>query len=422
MEIIIGSAAVILLLFFSALISGSEVAYFSLTGTHKQDLAEKNTKSSKIALELLRNPEKLLATILVANNFINVTIIIISTYITQPLLIAIESTAIKFLIQVVVLTFLLLLFGELMPKVYANQFPMKHALRMARPLRFVSKIFSPLSNILISSTNLINKRLKKRRQNLSMDELSHAIEMASEDLSEEKTMLEGIVKFSNIQVREIMRPRVDVVALDIKYKLNTVISIIVDSGYSRIPVYQGNFDHIKGILYIKDLLPYLKVEDKTSFSWQKLIREHYFVPEFKKISELLEEFQQKKIHMAIVIDEYGGSSGLVTMEDILEEIVGEISDESDHEALPYRQQKNDIWEFTASVSLNDFCKIMQCDFDIFNEIRGDADSLAGLVLEILGEMPSTDEIIEFADFQFKVTSVDNRRIKTIEVKKVHEKK
>jgi gliding motility-associated protein GldE len=422
MEIIIGIAAVIVLLFFSALISGSEVAYFSLTGTHKQALLEKNTKSAKVALELLRNPEKLLATILVANNFINVAIIIISTYITQPLLIAIESTALQFIIQIVVLTFLLLLFGELMPKVYANQFSMKHALRMALPLRFADRVFSPLSYILTSSTNLINKRLKKRHQNLSMDELSHAIEMASEDLSEEKTMLEGIVKFSNIQVREIMRPRVDVVALDIKYNLDKVISVIVDSGYSRIPVYEGNFDHIKGILYIKDLLPYLKVKDKSSFSWQKLIREHYFVPEFKKISELLEEFQQKKIHMAIVIDEYGGSSGLVTMEDILEEIVGEISDESDNEDLPYRQQKNDIWEFTASVSLNDFCKIMQCDFDIFNEIRGDADSLAGLILEILGEMPSTDEIIQFAGFKFKVTSVDNRRIKTIEVKKINEKK
>lgn len=422
MEIIIGIAVIILLLFFSAMISGSEVAYFSLTGTNKQELTNKNTKSAKTVLQLLKNPEKLLATILVANNFVNVGIIIISSYITQPLMEGIQSTALQFIIQVVALTFLLLLFGELMPKVYANEYSMKHALRMSRPLLFVSGIFYPLSALLTSSTNVINKRLKKRHQNLSMDELSHAIELASDDLSEEKDMLEGIVKFSNIQVREIMRPRVDVVSIDIKHSLNKVISVIVESGYSRIPVCDGNFDHIRGVLYIKDLLPHLKVEDKNSFEWQKLIREHYFVPESKKISELLEEFQQKKIHMAIVIDEYGGSSGLITMEDILEEIVGEISDESDIEDKPYKKQKNDVWEFTASVSLNDFCKIMECDFETFNEIRGDADSLAGLILEILGEMPSQNEIIQISGFQFKIVSVDNRRIKTIEVKKVHENK
>lgn len=416
MELAIGIAVMILLLFFSAMVSGSEIAYFSLSASDKYELDKNNSVRAKLVRKLLRNPEKLLATILVANNFINVGIVILSTYITHPLFVNIESEAVTFLIQVIGVTFLLLLFGELMPKVYANQFSLKHAIRMGRALSFSTRLFSPISSILTSSTKIINKRLKKRQQNLSMDELSHAIELASDDLSDEKNMLEGIVKFSNIHVREIMRPRMEVVALELSFTLNKVISVIVESGYSRIPVYEDNFDHIIGILYIKDLLPHLKVEDKETFNWQQLIREHYFVPESKKISELLEEFQQKKIHMAIVIDEYGGSSGLVTMEDILEEIVGEITDESDDESLPYKKLEDDIWEFTASVSLNDFCKIMDYDFNLFNEIRGDADSLAGLILENLGDIPEKNEEIRIGGFIFKITSVDNRRIKTVEVR------
>lgn len=417
---IIGIATMMLLLFFSAMISGSEIAYFSLTATDKQQLADKNSGRTKLVLKLISKPENLLATILVANNFINVGIVILSTYITDPLFESIQSEVLKFLIQVVVVTFLLLLLGELMPKVYANQFSKKHAVRMAYPLNFAGRIFRPISFLLTSSTNIINQRLRKKQQNLSMDELSHALELASDDLSEEKNMLEGIVKFANIHVKEIMRPRVDVVALDDSYTMNKVISVIVESGYSRIPVYRENFDHILGVLYIKDLLPHLKVEDKENFKWQKLIREQYFVPESKKISELLEEFQQKKIHMAIVIDEYGGSSGLVTMEDILEEIVGEISDESDVEDLPYKIIEEGKWEFVASVSLNDFFKIMDVDGSKFNDVRGDADSLAGLILEITGELPQKHDEIKHSGFIFTITSVDNRRIKTIEVK--YEKK
>jgi putative hemolysin len=416
MELIIGFGILILLLFISAMISGSEIAYFSLNNSDKQFISEIKTRRSKLVLDLLKRPDSLLATILVSNNFINVGIIILSTYITDPLFVSLNSPALQFTIQVVVMTFLILLFGELMPKVYASQFSKKHALRMATALIFAEKIFKPISFLLTRSTDIINKRLKNKQQNLSMDDLSHAIELASDDLSDEKNMLEGIVKFTNIQVREIMRPRMDVVALDISANMHKVISTIVESGYSRIPVYENNLDHIRGVLYAKDLLPYLSVEDKENFNWQKLIRKHYFVPEFKKISELLEEFQQKKIHMAIVIDEYGGSCGIITMEDILEEIVGEISDESDTESLPYRKLDHNTWEFTASISLNDFCKIMDCNIDIFADIRGDADSLAGIILEICGDMPKKNHIIKHENFQFKITAVDNRRIKTIEVK------
>lgn len=415
MGLIIGIVVMIILLFFSAMISGSEIAYFSLSATDKNQLTEKDTKKTRLVISMLNKPESLLATILVANNFINVGIVILSTYVTEPLFVAINSQALRFLIQIVVVTFLLLLLGEQMPKIYAIQFAQKHALRMAYPLNFSMKLFWPISILLTSSTSLINKRLKKNQHNLSMDELSQAIELASDDLSEEKEILESIVKFGNIQVREIMKPRLEVISLDINDTLNKVISVIVESGYSRIPVYEGDFDHIKGILYIKDLLPYLKIEDKETFNWQKLIRSYYFVPESKKINELLEEFQQKKIHMAVIIDEYGGTSGLVTMEDILEEIVGDISDESDIDEITYRKKDKNTWIFDARVSLNDFSKIMDCDSEIFDKISGDADSLAGLILEISREIPAKNEKINIEGFVFTIISVDNRRIKKIEV-------
>jgi gliding motility-associated protein GldE len=415
MGLIIGIIVMIILLFFSAMISGSEIAYFSLSASDKLQLSEKDTKKTKLVISMLNKPESLLATILVANNFINVGIVILSTYITEPLFVAIESQALRFIIQIVIVTFLLLLLGEQMPKIYAIRFAQKHAIRMAYPLNFTMKLFWPISILLTSSTSLINKRLKRNQHNLSMDELSQAIELASDDLSEEKEILESIVKFGNIQVREIMKPRLKVIALDINDTLNKVISVIVESGYSRIPVYEGDFDHIRGILYIKDLLPYLKIEDKENFNWQKLIRSYYFVPESKKINELLEEFQQKKIHMAVIIDEYGGTSGVVTMEDILEEIVGDISDESDIDEITYRKKDENTWIFDARVSLNDFSKIMDCDSEIFDKISGDADSLAGLILEISREIPAKNEKINIEGFIFKITSVDNRRIKQIEV-------
>ncbi len=368
-----------------------------------------------MVLKLLNKPEFLLATILVANNFINVGIVILSAYVTAPLLHTIESEALRFLIQVVVVSFLLLLFGELMPKVYANKFARKYAMSIAIPLNLISKLFYPVSALLTKSTNVINKRLRKRHKNISMDELSQAIELASENLVDEREMLEGIVNFSNIQVKEIMKPRLSIVGLDISSDINKLLSVIVDSGYSRLPVYKDNLDNIQGILYAKDLLSYLNQKEKKDFTWQNLIRNFYFVPESKKISTLLEKFQQKKIHLAIVVDEYGGTSGLVTLEDILEEIVGEIIDESDMEENLSVKTGKHTWEFDARISLNDFCKIVEYDSKTFDDIRGDADSLAGLILEIKGEMPDKNENVPYKNFVFTIKSVDNRRIKSIKV-------
>ncbi|MFO7790367.1 MAG: gliding motility-associated protein GldE [Bacteroidota bacterium] len=415
MGISTGIILIVFLIFCSAMVSGSEVAYFSLTPTDKQLIADKNNKISRIVLHLLDKPEFLLATILVANNFINVAIVILAAYVTDPLLVVIESEALRFILQVIVVSFLLLLLGELMPKVYANKFARKYALSMALPLNLFSKIFYPVSILLTKSTRLINRRLRKKHQNISMDELSQAIELASDNLNDEKEMLEGIVNFSNIQVKEIMKPRLSIVGIDISYSINKVLSVIIESGYSRLPVYNKDLDNIRGILYVKDLLSYINQKDKNNFKWQELIRDFYFVPESKKISALLEKFQQKKIHMAIVVDEYGGTSGLITLEDILEEIVGEIIDESDMEENLFKKTDKNTWEFDARISLNDFCKIIECDNRIFDDVKGDADSLAGLILEIKGEMPEKNESVPYENFVFTIKSVDNRRIKSIEV-------
>lgn len=415
MAITTGIILVLILLVCSALVSGSEVAFFSLSESDKQSMAERQSPASKLAMRLLDKPESLLATILVAKNLMNVAVIIIVAHISQPLFQDAGSTLVVFVLQVAVLTFVLLLLGELMPKTYANQFAQRYAGLMAFPLQALRIFLYPLSILLTSGTGIINKRLSNSEQNVSMDELSQAIEEASDDLTDEKEMLEGIVNFSNIQVKEIMKPRMNIVALDYGYSMEKVIGVIVESGYSRLPVYEDDFDNIRGILYVKDLLPYINLKQKQDFNWQQLIREFYFVPESKIISELLEEFQQKKIHMAIVIDEYGGTSGLVTLEDILEEIVGEITDESDVEEALYNKTGDKTWEFAGRISLNDFCKIVDCDIKQFDEIKGDADSLAGLILEIKGEIPQENDELPFGRFVFTIKGVDKRRIKLIEV-------
>ncbi|MFP4664084.1 MAG: gliding motility-associated protein GldE [Bacteroidales bacterium] len=415
MAITTGIILVLILLVCSALVSGSEVAFFSLSDSDKQSMAERQSLASKLAMRLLDKPESLLATILVAKNLMNVAVIIILAHISHPLFQDAGSTLVVFVVQVAVLTFVLLLLGELMPKTYANQFAHRYAVLMAFPLQALRIVLYPLSILLTSGTGIINKKLTNSEQNVSMDELSQAIEEASDDLTDEKEMLEGIVNFSNIQVKEIMKPRLNIVALDYGYSMKKVIGVIVESGYSRLPVYEDDFDNIRGILYVKDLLPYINLKQKQDFNWQQLIREFYFVPESKIISELLEEFQQKKIHMAIVIDEYGGTSGLVTLEDILEEIVGEITDESDVEEALYNKTGDKTWEFAGRISLNDFCKIVDCDIKQFDEIKGDADSLAGLILEIKGEMPQENDKLPFGRFVFTIKGVDKRRIKLIEV-------
>jgi len=400
----------VLLLFCSALISGSEVALFSLSPQQVNDIeAEEHTKNKHL-LKLLRMPEQLLATILIANNFVNVGIVILSSFITNSLIDFSNAETIGFIVQVIIITFLLLLFGEIIPKVYATQTSVRFSKFMAFPLFYLEKIFRPLSVILIKSTSIVNKRISKK-QNISMGDLSQALELTADEITEEMEILEGIVNFGNINVEEIMKSRVDVIAMDVRDGFGKVKSIIIESGYSRIPVYDGTFDNVSGVLYVKDLLPHH--HKPNTFRWQSIIRPPYYVPETKKINDLLEEFQTQKNHMAIVVDEYGGTSGIITMEDILEEIIGDITDESDEEKETYTLEKDGSYLFEGKTLLNDFFKIVDLDSDIFENVKGDADTLAGLLLEIKGEIPQKKEEFRYKSYRFIVEAVDNRRIKKI---------
>lgn len=412
-NIVFSLVVVLLLLIISALVSGSEVAYFSLNATDRQKLKKKSKINNQV-LKNLESPEKLLATILVTNNFVNIGIIVLTANITNNLITIINAPVIKFMLQVVLISFLLLLFGEILPKLYATHFSLGFARFMAIPLQLLEKICRPLNSLLIVSTSFVNHRLQKHRKNVSIDEISQALKLTSEqELSEEKEMLEGIVKFGNKNVAEIMNPRVDVVSLDIKTSFSTVLNLIVDSGFSRIPVYVGSFDNIKGILYIKDILPHSHKND--SFNWQTLIRPPFYVPETKKINSLLKEFQKNKVHLAVVIDEYGGTSGIVTLEDVLEEIVGEIVDEFDEEENFFTQISENVFLFDGKTLLGDFFKISKCDDNVFNSIKGEAETLAGLILEIKGEIPELHEKIEYKQFIFTIEAVDKRRIKQIKI-------
>lgn len=411
--IAISILVVLLLLLCSALISGSEVACFSLTASDKQKLNKKGKTNERVRKNL-EHPEKLLATILVTNNFVNVGIIILTAFIANNLVTIVNAPVLEFIFQVVLITFFLLLFGEIIPKVYASHFALRFAKFMALPLNTLEKIFRPINALLIHSTGFVNRRLQKHKKYISIDEISQALELTSDqELSEEKDILEGIVKFGNKDVSEIMRPRVDVVSIDIKAGFMEVLQVINESGFSRIPIYIDSFDNVSGILYIKDILPH---SHKTnSFKWQTLIRAPFYVPDTKNISSLLGEFQKKKIHLAIVVDEYGGTSGIVTLEDILEEIVGDITDEFDEEESFFSKVSENEYVFDAKVLLGDFYKVVNCDDTVFDEIKGDADTLAGLILEIKGEIPALREKIKCKQFMFTIDEVDNRRIKQIRV-------
>jgi len=412
-HIIISLIAVLLLLIVSALMSGSEVAYFSLNETDRQKL-KKNNKTDFRFFSIIEKPEKLIATILVVNSFIKTGIVILLVYFFSQLIIIQDLPVIEFILQIVVIFILLFVFGEILPKIYATRNKMGLVRFMAFPLFVFEKIFRPLSGLIISSTSLVNQRLQKHNKNFSIDEISQALKLSNEhELSDEKEILEGIVKFGNKNVSEIMKPRIDVVSLDIKTNFKGVLNLIVDSGFSRIPVYSGSFDNIKGILYIKDILPHSHKVD--SFNWQTLIRPPFYVPETKKINSLLKEFQKNKVHLAVVIDEYGGTSGIVTLEDVLEEIVGEIVDEFDEEEHFYSKIAENIFLFDGKTLLGDFFKISKCDDTVFNKIKGDAETLAGLILELKGEIPAPNEKMEYKQFVFTVEAVDNRRIKQIKV-------
>lgn len=412
--VVISLVILLLLLLCSALMSGSESAYFSLSPANIKELeSNKNNSTDAKVLKNLDNSDHLLATMLICNNLVNVGIVIISTYITNSLLDFSEAPLAGFLFEVVVITFLLLLFGEVMPKILASNRPMAFARLMATPLQVLIKINRPLTKLLVKSVHRIGKHAQTR-SNISMDELNDALEITNDDdITDEKKILKGIVTFGNLMVSEIMKPRIDVVAVDYDTSFHSLVKTAVDTGYSRIPVYSETFDSMKGILYIKDLIPYIDKDD--SFQWQNLIREPYFVPESKKINDLLSEFQQKKNHLAIVVDEYGGNNGIITLEDILEEIVGEISDESDEEEHLYTQIDANTYVFEGKIQINDFCKVVDCDDDIFDDVRGEAETLAGLILEITGQLPAKNFRVAHKPFQFIIDSVDNKRIKKIKV-------
>jgi putative hemolysin len=410
---VIGMVVVCILLFFSAMISGSEVAYFSLGPNHINKLRERPKGKETMVLSLLEKPERLLATILISNNFINIGIVIIASFVTGTIFDFSQTPLLGFVIKVIMITFLLLLFGEIMPKIYANRFAPQFARRMAMPLMILDRLFQPLIFILVRSTRLVNRRMARKVKNISMDDLSEALGLATDVVENEKEMLEGIVRFSNLEVSEIMKPRTDVVAVNIKADLSTLIKVIIDSGFSRIPVYEETSDHVKGILYVKDLLPH--INQKNGYNWQRLIREPFFVPETKKINDLLKEFQVKKIHLAIVVDEYGGTEGIVTMEDILEEVVGEITDESDEAEVFYRKIDSHTFIFDGKTLLNDFYKVTNLDDELFDEVKGDAETIAGLILELKGGFPRLNDKLVCKDIQFTVLAMDKRRIKEIKV-------
>ncbi|NQT77628.1 MAG: gliding motility-associated protein GldE [Bacteroidetes bacterium] len=415
--ILVSLLSMLVLLFFSAMISGSETAFFSLAPQHLSELRESQTRSGKLMLWLLERPKRLLATILIANNFVNVAIVILSSYIAVLWFNIASFPVLAFLVQVIVITALILLLGEILPKMYASVYPVRFAKNMAGVLKGLIQLFYPFSSLLVKSTSFLDKRIARKSHTISRSELSDAIEItAGESTPEEgKKILQGIVKFGDIEVKEIMRSRVDVVALDIQASYTEVMDVIVKSGFSRIPVYTENFDNIKGILYVKDLLPHLNKD--IHYKWEKLIRDAFFVPENKKINDLLQEFQKRKIHLAIVVDEYGGTSGIITLEDVLEEIVGEITDESDSGTEDFVYEKTDehTYVFEGKTTINDFCKIIEIDDDIFDEIKGESDSLAGLILELEGKIPEQGDETSFRNYVFKTVEVDLKRIKRIRV-------
>ncbi|GAA3595292.1 gliding motility-associated protein GldE [Flavivirga amylovorans] len=412
-SVVTGFVLLFLLLVCSALISGAEVALFSLNRKDIDDGLEEKSKPIEIISKLLERPKKLLATILVANNFINIGIVILFAFLGDFMFDTITNPLIKFTVEVIVITFLILLFGEILPKIYASRNNLKFASFMAYPLRVLDIVLSPVSMPMRSVTLAIHNRLGKQKSNLSVDQLSQALELTSEEdtTKEEHKILQGIVSFGNTDTKQVMRPRIDIFALNIEQKYAEIIPEIISNGYSRIPVYEDNVDTIKGILYVKDLLPYI---DRKQFDWTSLIRDPFFVPENKKLDDLMAEFQEKKVHLAVVVDEYGGTSGLISLEDIIEEIVGDISDEFDDEDLMYSKLDDNNFVFEGKTALKDFYKIIKVEDDtIFEDNKGEAETIAGFVLEISKSFPKLNSKINFKNYVFIIEALDKKRIKLV---------
>ena len=413
--VIIATILAAVLLLMSAFASGSEIAFFSLSPSDVAELEDGKFDADKKIQNLRDDSERTLATILIANNFVNVTIIMLLNYVIAGVISFGErALLLQFLFTTVILTFLLLLFGEIMPKVYARQDPLKFCRRCVGGIMFARKLFWPIENILLKSGMMAEKIIQKENHVLSVDDLEQALELTDkEDIKDEQNMLKGIIRFGDETAKEVMTSRQNIIDLDIRSNYADVLKCIEDNNYSRIPVYQDNTDNIRGILYIKDLLPHLT--KSSNFRWQSLIRPPYFVPETKKIDDLLREFQENRVHIAIVVDEFGGTSGIVTLEDILEEIVGEINDEYDEEEKFYSKLNYNTFIFEGKTLLTDLCRILNVDDEEFEEVEGDADTLAGLLLEIKGDFPSIHEKIDYKNYTFEVMNVEERRISKIKV-------
>lgn len=408
----------VLCLFISGFISGSEISFFSLSPNH-DDEVEESKKRDEI-IRLLDNPDRLLATILIANNMVNVAIVVLTTYALSPLFAGL-SALVSFLVQSVLLTFLILLFGEILPKLIANNKPVAWAEFAAPILSGIVKLCYPISSLLVKSTSFVNHVVRKRSGAVTTDELSQALEITKvEPAAGDKEMLEGILKFGDTTAAEIMTPRVDITDVDISMGFTEVMKIVVESGYSRLPVYDGTQDNIKGILYSRDLLPYVGQREDDKFNWQRLIREPYFVPESRMINDLLEDFRKLKIHLAVVIDEYGGTQGIVTLEDVLEEIVGDIKDEYDDEESFYKRLPDDTFIFEGKTVLTDFFRVTDLNEDDFADVTTDAETLAGMLLAVKGDFPKKKEPLEYRNCRFLILEMQGHRISSVRVKVLKE--
>ena len=406
----------ILLLITSGLISGSEVAFFSLTKEQLNSKSDKKSRQMHIIQKMLQNPKRLLATILITNNFINIAIVLLFASFGEDLFNQIENTFFVLLIEIGVITFLILFFGEILPKVYANRNAMIFSQAIAFPVYIIDRYFLffltiPLSRI----TRFMESRLGQKNSEFSIDKLSQALELTSEEetTKEEHKILQGIVNFGNIETKQVMCPRIDVFALSVDMDMETIVPLILENGFSRVPVYTDNLDSVVGILYTKDLLPHI---DQSNYKWEKLLKPVFYVPENKKLDDLLKEFQQKKIHLAVVVDEYGGTSGVITLEDVIEEIVGDISDEFDDDELIYSKLDDFTFIFDAKINLKDFYKVIDLEEEgIFERSKGESESIAGFVLEIAQVFPKVGQVIKFEGYQFVIESVDRKRIKRIKI-------
>ena len=409
-------ALALVALIISGFCSGSEISYFSLTASQLEAIKDSGKRGASKIINLLSTPERLLATILIANNLVNVTIVILCNFALGPVFEGMPEVW-SFILQTILLTFLILLFGEIMPKLVANASATAWAYASAGPLLTMRRIFYPLSSILVGSTTFVNKIVRKKTDRLTADDLSQALEITDVKTPDEKEMLEGILRFGDTTASEIMTPRIDITDIDITDTFENVMKVIIDSGYSRLPVYEGTGDNIKGILYARDMLPYVgKDTTTTDFQWQKLIREPYFVPEARMIDDLLEDFRRRRIHMAIVIDEFGGTQGIVTLEDVLEEIVGDINDEYDEEEQTYRRLPDNTYIFDGKTLLTDFFRITDLDPDIYAPVAEDSETLAGMLLTIKGDFPKKKESLVYGHCRFLILDIEHHRISSVRVK------